>query len=62
MEFSNSDFGAERIVASLLASLLLGRITPDKRENFILAKLPLETSFIRKPLYEMLIMVINNSW
>jgi hypothetical protein len=38
-----------------------GRITSDKRENFILAKLPLETSFIRKPLYEMLIMVINNS-
>jgi hypothetical protein len=38
-----------------------GRITMDKRENFILAKLPSATSFIRKPLYEMLIMVINNS-
>jgi len=51
-KYGKNGFGAERFVASLLASLTLGHITADKREIKDFPKLPSATSFIRKTLSE----------
>ena len=45
------DFGAERFVVLLLASLMLGYITADKKKIKNFPKLPSPTSFIRRTLY-----------